>query len=179
MTVTAASPLVREALPADGTAVVALLRESYLAYADAVRPDLLEAWLADVLDPGGATTLVALVDGRLAGTARLHLAGTYPVPLPPGSAGVRAVAVAPAHRRAGVATALMASCEQRARAVGAAALHLHTAQFMTAAAALYTDLGYRRDPDVDLDVGVRFGVAAPGRSVVLAYRLDLAAGGGS
>ena len=68
----------------------------------------------------------------------------------------------------------MAGCAERARAAGSTALHLHTAPFMTAAAALYTNLGYHRDPAVDLDVGVRFGVAAPGAAVVAAYRRDLA-----
>jgi uncharacterized RmlC-like cupin family protein len=68
----------------------------------------------------------------------------------------------------------MTACAERARAAGAAALHLHTAPFMTAATALYADLGYDRDPAADLDVGVRFGVAPPGVAVVAAYRLDLA-----
>ena len=174
MTRTSSPPVaVRAARPEEGAAVAALLRDTYTSFADELPPDLLPAWLADVLDPAGATTLVALVDGTLAGTARLHLSGTYPVPLPAGSAGVRAVAVVPAFRRAGVARALMAACTERARAAGATALHLHTAPFMTAATALYTSLGYRRDPAVDLDVGVRFGIAPPGVAVVAAYRQDL------
>ena len=174
MTSTSAPPVtVRAARPEEGGAVAALLRDTYTAFAGELPPDLLHAWLDDVLDPQAATTLVALVDGTLAGTARLHLAGTYAVPLPAGSAGVRAVAVAPAFRRAGVARALMAACAERARAAGATALHLHTAPFMTAAVALYASLGYRRDPAVDLDVGVRFGTAPAGASVVAAYRRDL------
>jgi hypothetical protein len=104
MTGTSASPVtVRVARPEEGPAVAALLRESYVAFAAELPPDLLRGWIDDVLDPGGATTLVALADGTLAGTARLHLAGTYPIPLPAGSVGVRAVAVAPARRRSGVA----------------------------------------------------------------------------
>ena len=164
---------VQEARLEDAGAVVALLCESYTAFADELPPDLLRTWLEDVVDPRDATTLVALVDGTLAGTARLHLAGTYPAALTPRSAGVRAVAVAPAFRRTGVARALMAACAERARVAGATALVLHTAHFMAAAAALYASLGYRRDPAVDLDVGVRFGVAPPGAAVVAAYRLDL------
>jgi uncharacterized RmlC-like cupin family protein len=131
-----------------------------------------------VVDPGTAgppaVTFVAIVDGALAGTARLHLDGTYPVPLPGGSAGVRAVVVAPRHRRIGVGSVLMAACAERAWAAGATALYLHTAPFMTAAVALYEGLGYRRDPAVDLDVGVHFGVAPPGGIVVAGYRLDVA-----
>lgn len=167
------TPTVREARPDEGGAVAALLRAAYLAYAGALPPDLLDAWIDDVLDPGTGSTLVALVDGRIAGTARWYPPGSYPAPLPAGSAGVRAVAVAPPHRRTGVASALMAVCAERARAAGATALHLHTAPFMTAAAALYARLGYRRDPGADLDLGVRFGTAPPGEAVVTAYRLDL------
>jgi uncharacterized RmlC-like cupin family protein/GNAT superfamily N-acetyltransferase len=175
MTDTTAPPvLVRAARPEEAGAVAALLREAYSAFAGELPPDFLRTWLAEVLDPQGATTLVAAVDGAVVGTARLHPVGTYPVPLPAGSAGVRAVAVAPAARRAGVARALMAACAEGARSAGATALYLHTAPFMTAAVALYSALGYRRDPAVDLDVGVRLGVAPPGAAVVAAYRLDLA-----
>jgi len=169
MTGTSASPVtVREARPEEGPAVAALLRESYVAFAAELPPDLLRGWIDDVLDPGGATTLVALAEGTLAGTARLHLATTYPIPLPGGSVGVRAVAVAPARRRSGVARALMAACAERARTGGAAALYLHTAPFMAAATALYEGLGYRRDPATDIDIGAHFGVASAGSSIIRA-----------
>jgi GNAT superfamily N-acetyltransferase len=114
--------------PEGGPAVAALLRESYVAFAAELPPDLFRGWIDNVLDPRGATTPVVLADGTLAGTARLHLAGTYPIPLSAGSVGVRAVAVAPTRRRSGVARALMAaSCAERARTGGAAALYQHTA----------------------------------------------------
>ena len=78
---------VREARPEEAGAVAALVRDGYTAYADELPPDLLRTWVDEVADPGGGVTFVAVVDGALAGTARLHLAGTYPVPLPGGSAG--------------------------------------------------------------------------------------------
>ena len=165
---------VREARPEEAGAVAALVRDGYTAYADELPPDLLRTWVDEVADPGGGVTFVAVVDGALAGTARLHLAGTYPVPLPGGSAGVRAVVVAPAYRRTGVASVLMATCAERARAAGAAALYLHTAPFMTGAVALYDGLGYRRDPAADLDVGAHFGAGSADAVVAPAYRLDLA-----
>ena len=164
---------VREARPAEAGAIAALVREGYLAYADELSPDLLRTWVDDVADPGGAVTFVAIARGELVGTARLHLDGTYPIALPGGSAGVRAVVVAPAYRRTGVASVLMATCAERARTAGAAALYLHTAPFMTAAATLYEGLGYRRDPAVDLDVGAHFGAGSAGAVVAPAYRLDL------
>lgn len=166
--------LVREARPDEAGAVATLVRDGYLTYAGEVPPDFLRAWVNEVVDPGDAVTFVAVADGALAGTARLHLDATYPVPLPGGSAGVRAVVVAPHHRRAGVGSMLMAACAERARAAGATTLYLHTAPFMTAATALYEGLGYRRDPAMDLDVGVHFGAAPPGALVVPAYRLELA-----
>ena len=165
---------VREARPEEAADVAALVRDGYLAYAGAVPPDLLCTWIDDVADAGGGVTFVAFVDGTFAGTARLHLGDTYPVPLPGGSAGVRAVVVALSHRRAGVGSVLMAACAERAWTCGVTALYLHTAPFMAAAAALYDGLGYRRDPAVDLDVGAHFGAGPAGEVVVAAYRLDLA-----
>jgi hypothetical protein len=71
MTGTSASPVtVREARPEEGPAVAALLRESYVAFAAELPPDLLRGWIDDVLDPGGATTLAALAEGTPAGTTR-------------------------------------------------------------------------------------------------------------
>jgi uncharacterized RmlC-like cupin family protein/GNAT superfamily N-acetyltransferase len=164
---------VREARPDEDAAVAALVRGVYRTFAGGLPPALLRSWVDEVVAPHRGTTLVAHVDGQLAGTARLHLPGTYPVPLPAGSAGVRAVAVAPAHRRIGVARALMAACAERGRTAGATALHLHTAPFMPAAVALYEGLGYRRDPSWDFDVGTHFGIEQ-GRTVATAYRYDLA-----
>ena len=71
---------VREARPEEAGAVSALVRDGYTAYADELPLDLLRTWVDEVADPGGGVTFVAVVDGALAGTARLHLAGTYPVP---------------------------------------------------------------------------------------------------
>ena len=87
---------------------------------------------------------------------------------------MRAVAVAPARRRSGVARALMAACAERASTGGAAALYLHTAPFMAGATALYEGSGYRRDPATDIDIGAHFGVAPPESAIIRAYRLGLA-----
>jgi uncharacterized RmlC-like cupin family protein/GNAT superfamily N-acetyltransferase len=169
--------VVREILPDEHDAAASLLLTVYRAFDGGLPPALLHRWLRDVVDPAGGTALGAHVGGRLVGTARLHLDGTYPVPLPPGAAGVRAVAVDPSVRRIGVASALMAECEARARTAGATALHLHTAPFMHAAVALYERLGYRPDPARDLDVAGHFAPDDPvhaGRGIIAtAYRLDL------
>jgi GNAT superfamily N-acetyltransferase len=53
--------------------------------------------------------------------------------------------VAPAARRCGVASALLASAADHARALGAARLWLQTAQDNLPAQALYESLGWQRD----------------------------------
>jgi GNAT superfamily N-acetyltransferase len=153
--------------------VASLLHASYGVFADDVPTDLLRGWLDDVVDPGAGVTLVAHADGRLVGTARLHPPGTYPVPLPAGVAGVRAVAVDQRARRTGIATALMAECAARAQEAGGSALYLHTASFMPAATALYARLGYRRGPAWDFDAGAHFGLGQRFAVVATAFRLNL------
>ena len=69
--------------------------------------------------------------------------------------------------------ALLAACLERAEAAGAPLLCLHTAEFMTAAVAIYEQAGFRRDPAYDFDAtgGVALGGVRP--VPILAYRLDL------
>ena len=92
---------------------------------------------------------------------------------PVGWAGGRGLAVHPAARGRGVATALLAELECRARSVCADELAFHTAEFMTTAVALYERLGYRRAPHFDLDLNHHFDIhdSAPVRA--LAYRRAL------
>jgi ribosomal protein S18 acetylase RimI-like enzyme len=68
-------------------------------------------------------------------------------------------------RGRGVGRALVAECVRRARAMGAAALGLHTSASMTAAIALYEGLGFVRTPEHDF--------RPEGAELVTGYRLDL------
>ena len=52
-------------------------------------------------------------------------------------------------------------------------LCLHTDQFMTAAVAIYTAIGFRRAPAFDFDATSRFALGGVGPVPVLGYRLDL------
>lgn len=169
--------IVREAAPGERDEIRELLATAYGQYRPAVPVTaLFEHYLADLLDvdaaTGSSTTLVAESDGRLAGTARLYLPGTADeVPfLPAGWAWVRAVAVHPDLRRAGVARQLMAECLHRTTG-RATVLSLHTMDFMPGAIRLYERLGYRRAPELDIDVAGYYGVG--GEMVALAYRLDV------
>jgi hypothetical protein len=64
----------------------------------------------------------------------------------------------------------MGACLERALAVRAPVLCLHTAAFMTAAVAIYEAMGFRRAPSFDFDIPAGGGTPPVG---ILAYRLDL------
>jgi ribosomal protein S18 acetylase RimI-like enzyme len=78
---------------------------------------------------------------------------------------VRLVAVSPEARGRGVARALMEECIRRARSAGATSLGLHTSRSMRTAMALYTRMGFERDPLTDFH--------PPGAELVEGYRLKL------
>jgi ribosomal protein S18 acetylase RimI-like enzyme len=169
---------VREARSDEGGEIRALLTAAYGQYAAAVAvAELFRRYLEGVTDVDGAAdrsvTLVAESGDRVAGTARYYPPGrVHEVPgLPADWAWVRAVGVHPDTRRAGVARELMADCLRRATADGAAVLSLHTISFMPDAIRLYERLGYRRVPELDLDIAAYYGVG--GEMVALAYRLDV------
>jgi ribosomal protein S18 acetylase RimI-like enzyme len=163
----------REALPADRAAADELTLRAYAEYAGVMAPS---AWAGldgavrgALAAPGGAQRVVALDDdGHVIGSVFLF---------PPavdayGDGGPRAdwpelrlLAVAPEARGRGVGRALVAECVRRARAMGAAALGLHTSASMTAAIALYEGLGFVRTPEHDF--------RPEGAELVTGYRLDL------
>jgi ribosomal protein S18 acetylase RimI-like enzyme len=62
---------------------------------------------------------------------------------------IRLLAVAPSHRRKGVANALLEACEKKSRELGCSYLGLHTDHSMEHAIKLYTKRGYVRFPDND------------------------------
>jgi ribosomal protein S18 acetylase RimI-like enzyme len=71
---------------------------------------------------------------------------------PEGAATVRMLAVPRAHRRRGVGRLLALACIDRARAAGCPQICLLTQVQMVAAQSLYAELGFRRDPSLDLVV---------------------------
>jgi len=145
------------------------------AYREFVRPgdDDWERYLlriADVQARAGQTTImVAVEDGCVLGSLTLELEGRVRDgdeehrPLDPGEAHIRMLGVDPAARVRGVARALMAASEAKARAVGKTFLTLHTTQRMVAAQAMYDRLGYHRSEDR----------VFPDGFVLLSYRKEL------
>jgi GNAT superfamily N-acetyltransferase len=149
---------IRDARPSDRDAILAVTLAAYEQYAAALPPPLwalyrqnIEATLADVRP---AAQIVAEDAGALVGAVLLYPAAGA-MPHPGGTSvtlacpEVRLLAVPPASRGKGLARRLMDECIQRARAAGAPALTLHTADIMAVAMRLYERMGFLRAPDLD------------------------------
>jgi GNAT superfamily N-acetyltransferase len=160
---------IRDAGPGDRGAIEVVTLAAYEQYAAALPPPLwamyrqsIQATLADVRP---AAQIVAEEGGALVGTVLLYPAGAAVTLEWPE---VRLLAVAPAARGKGVARRLMEECIRRARAAGAPALTLHTADIMAAAMRLYERMGFVRAPELDFS-------PAP-EITVKGYRLPLTSG---
>lgn len=141
-----------------------LIIDSYAEFEPAVAPDewaTLNANLAAVVDHAPlACLVVAEVAGRLAGTVTYYPPGPKDYRrVPPEWAVIRALGVAPGHRRHGVARLLTDECLRRARADSAPAVGLHTAELFTAARRLYEGLGFTAQREFR-HLGLRFLVYA-------------------
>jgi ribosomal protein S18 acetylase RimI-like enzyme len=112
--------------------------------------------------------LVAVQDGRLLGSVTLEEDGVVgdddPEPEPEASH-IRMLGVDPAARGLGVGRALMEASIERARAHGKRFVTLRTTGLMTAARGLYASMGFRADPEHDMQVDDDF--------LLSAYRLEL------
>jgi predicted N-acetyltransferase YhbS len=157
-----ATARVRAADPADHGAIREVIRRAYAEYASTLSPDVFRAYLDDLTDLDsrpGADLLVAEAGSEIAGAVTYYRnASAEGLGWPRRWAGVRALAVDPAHRGLGVARLLMRTCVERAVAAGAPVVCLHTASFMPAAVRLYEGLDFRRAPDYDIDVTPLLGV---------------------
>jgi GNAT superfamily N-acetyltransferase/quercetin dioxygenase-like cupin family protein len=169
---------VRDAARSDLPGVRRVLLAAYQQYATAMPPAVFGRYLAELLDvearAGVGRILVAEVGGRVVGTVTYYPdAAAEGLGWPAGWAGLRALGVEPGARGRGVGRALMEACRRRAEAGGAEVLCLHTDQFMTAAVAIYTAMGFRRAPAFDFDATSRFALGGVRPVPVLGYRLDL------
>jgi GNAT superfamily N-acetyltransferase len=170
--------LVREADGGDRMALREVVTAAYAPYAAVMPRTLYRRYLADLLDfdrhAQHGPLLVAEVAGRVVGSGAFYRdIGRQGMGWPAGWSGGRGLAVHPDARGHGVAQALLAECERRARLVCAPVFAFHTARFMSGAVALYERMGYRRAPEFDFDLGVYFGLTARRPVPSLAYRRDL------
>jgi predicted N-acetyltransferase YhbS len=168
--------LLRDAVQADHPAIRAVLAAAYREYEPVFPPGGFEVYLSDLLDLDGRATVADLIvaerAGQVVGTVTYYDdASVEGLGWPPGWAGLRALGVDPAARGFGVGRRLMRECFDRARAVGAPVLCLHTAAFMTAAVGMYEAMGFRRAPEYDFDPKDYYPVAESVQ--VIAYRVDL------
>jgi predicted N-acetyltransferase YhbS len=112
--------------------------------------------------------LVAVQSGRIVGSVTLEEDGVVgdddPEPEPNASQ-VRMLGVDPAARGMGVGRALMEASIERARTRGKRFVTLRTTGLMKAAGGLYASMGFRPDPEHDLQVNDDFRLSA--------YRLEL------
>jgi ribosomal protein S18 acetylase RimI-like enzyme len=148
---------IREALPEEYDEAGRVTADAYREFVGPGDEDWERylARIADVADRAGRTTiLVAVEDGRVLGSLTLELDGRVRDeddeehrPLDPGEAHIRMLGVDPAARARGVARALMAESEARARAAGKTFMTLNTTRRMKAAQAMYERLGYDRTAD--------------------------------
>ena len=163
---------IRPVRPDELEAVAALTVAAFQQYAPLVSPAFLRDWMSDAGRIGPrlerAEVLVAEHAGALAGTVTLYRNGEgyWMAEWPVEWATVRLLAVDPAARGLGIGRALVEACLERARALPAATVGLHTAGFMAAAQGLYESLGFVRVPSLD--------VSEEGAPEALAYRRDLA-----
>jgi GNAT superfamily N-acetyltransferase len=166
----------RDARPEDEAAIREVTLASYAQYAETLGP-LWALYRDNIVDTRAsvapAEQIVAEANGDIVGAVLLYPGGTV-VSGDPGPVAttkwpeVRLLAVPPAERGRGIATALMRECARRARAVGAEALTLHTTDMMRAAVRLYQRMGFARDPALDWS-------PAPGLTVK-GFRLPLPSG---
>lgn len=149
---------VRDAHDSERDAIREMTLIAYEEYAVVVPPPVWQGYrrqLLASLDQEEPEHIVAERNGVIVGSVLLYppaanayvaVAGTTESVTCPE---VRLLAVLPAERGQGVATALMAECERRARRTGATALGLHTTDIMQVAMRMYERMGFVRVPELD------------------------------
>jgi ribosomal protein S18 acetylase RimI-like enzyme len=152
--------------------VVQLLKAANQQYKTSVPAPAWESYLKDLEDVHSrlavSQLIVAEVNKQVVGTITLYMEGSHyssPKGLPKGWAGIRLLAVHPAHRGRGIGHKLMEECIRRCREHKVVTIGLHTTKFMDIARRMYERMGFRHIPEFDFQ-------PAPGVDVT-AYRLDL------
>ncbi|MGL6279118.1 MAG: GNAT family N-acetyltransferase [Gaiella sp.] len=158
-----------------------VLRAANAEFESVLPPSFYRAYLANVLDVHGRRDQSELYvaerpsDGTVVAAITLYpRASDEGWGWPADWTGIRAVAVHPSERGLGIGKRLAETCVARSRELGAAAVALHTAAFMTAAMGLYESIGFRRLPGFDRNAGALFGLPDIDPQILaLAYALEL------
>jgi ribosomal protein S18 acetylase RimI-like enzyme len=172
----------RDARAGELDEVAGLLAEVYAVFRGHLPSRAWESYIGEIVDVrsrlGESELIVAERAGLLVGTIGLYPDASRSAleGWPQGWASIRALGVRAGARRQGIGTALARECVRRARELEARAIGLHTASHMPAATRLYERLGFRRAPELDIEIGEMFTGRSlpPGESwQAQAYRLDL------
>jgi len=153
----------RDAREDELDAVGAMMVEAYAQYMPAPDADLTseqrKVWdeyrdeIGDVRSRLAYSSLiVAEDDGEILGAVTFYPPSDGPSQnheLPSAWAGFRLLAVAPGARGRGIGRQLTQECIERARALNAPALGLHTTHLMDVARAMYQRMGFERTPEYD------------------------------
>jgi ribosomal protein S18 acetylase RimI-like enzyme len=150
-----------EATAADVLAIADLNVAAYREFAKRLGPPAWEAMQKNLRGvarlTGWARFLVVRTPRGLAGSVGYCAPGKSDAAVfEPEWASIVLLAVAPRHRRRGIARALLRECIRRARDDHAPAVGLFTSELMTGAAELYRSLGFREDRELPRRYGVRY-----------------------
>jgi GNAT superfamily N-acetyltransferase len=171
--------IVRPAAFGEMAAITDLLLRANREYRQALPPPIYDAYMEDLnrLTARWADKdfLIAESDGRLLGAVAFYRdASCQGWNLPREWAGLRALAVDPEARGRGIGRQLAEACALRAWRIGRQVLSLHNAAFQKAARRLYLQMGFRRCPRYDFDVGDLPDLDLAGaRLAIDAFCLDL------
>jgi GNAT superfamily N-acetyltransferase len=157
--------VIRQARPEELPVLGALVADAYAALPGMPSPDEQPGYYAMVRDaaarvrkPGYRILAAVTRTGELVGSTDFieemaHYGSGGTAPKRTDAAGIRLLAVTPIARGQGIGKALTSDCVERARALGRAAVVLHTTRAMQTAWQMYEQLGFRRSPDLDFQQG--------------------------
>lgn len=157
---------VRRAGAAELDEVEKLVKTAYREFQPLMPAAAWDRWMDNISEtlhgPEGVV-LVAEDRGRIEGAVKFYpdASQAHQGQWPAGTASIRLLAVAPAHRGRGYGRLLTQACLELARELSLPTIFLYTGTFMAAARQLYEKLGFKRAPEFDRDPGP------------IAYRLDL------
>jgi ribosomal protein S18 acetylase RimI-like enzyme len=145
--------VVRPVAPGEHVIAGEIVASAYLAFPEVATDEPYLAELRDVAGRAAVVPVLVAVDertGTLVGTVT-YVPGPGPLAESegPDEAGIRMLAVAPEARGRGAGRRLVEACLERARRDGRRRVVLYTLPEMTAAHALYRDLGFEREPAQD------------------------------
>jgi ribosomal protein S18 acetylase RimI-like enzyme len=147
---------VRPAQGADHGAICKLLVQACGTYQWSMAPAAYMIYVSDLLNLENRLGVSQLLIGEF----REHAVGAIACesaaapgrpPWPSSFAGIRGLAVLPEVRGQGVGSALLEESMERARGLGATAMGVHAADFMTASIGFYQRFGFERAPAFDYD----------------------------